>query len=324
MLTIRRSLLGAAVASTVFLAGQAVADAPLAEKQAPGYYRMALGQYEITALSDGTVKLPVDQLLLNTSVDHIKERLANHYLSAPLETSVNGYLINTGSKLILVDTGAGSLFGPTLGKLADNLRASGYQPEQVDEILITHMHPDHVGGLVADGKMVFPNATVRAASDDADYWLNKDNLEQAAEGDKGFFQGAMASLNPYVDAGHFKAFKDGAELAPGISAEETHGHTPGHTVYRVESDGQVLMLWGDLIHVAAVQFAEPDVAIKFDSDPKTAVVVRNAEFDRAADKGYLVGGAHLSFPGVGHLTTADKGYSFIPVNYQAGDLDLAK
>lgn len=316
--SLQRSLGLAAMAGTL-LSGSVMAAAPLAEKQAPGYYRTMVGDFEITALSDGTVKLPVDDLLLNTTKEHVHDRLAENFLSAPLATSVNGYLINTGDKLVLIDTGAGSLFGPTLGNLVDNLKASGYEPGQVDEIYITHMHPDHVGGLIADGEIVFPNATIRANQDDADYWLSEEKLKAADEGAKGFFKGAMASLNPYVAAGQFKAFDGNQQIMPGISTIEAEGHTPGHTMYKVESSGDILMLWGDLIHVAAIQFPEPDVAIQFDTDSEKAVMDRADEFKQAADAGYLIGSAHLSFPGLGHLSEASQGYEFIPANYETGE-----
>jgi glyoxylase-like metal-dependent hydrolase (beta-lactamase superfamily II) len=292
----------------------ALAAAPMVKTQAPGYYRMMLGEFEITALSDGTVVLPVDKLLKQPEAQSQKA-LAQSYLKAPLETSVNGYLINTGSKLVLIDTGAGSLFGPTLGKLADNLKAAGYQPEQVDEIYITHMHPDHVGGLVASGKVVFPNATVRADQHDADFWLSAKNLEAAPADGKGFFQGAQASLNPYVQAGKFKAFDGNTELVPGIKAVAAHGHTAGHTVYVIESKGEKLVLWGDLMHVAAVQFPNPNVTIAFDSDTKNAAAQRKKAYADAAKGGYWVAGAHLSFPGIGHLRSSGSGYTWLPANY---------
>jgi glyoxylase-like metal-dependent hydrolase (beta-lactamase superfamily II) len=145
----------------VFAPAPALAAAPLAKTMAPGFYRVMLGDFEVTALSDGTVALPVNKLL-NTSPAKADKSLARYHQQSPLETSVTGYLVNTGTKLVLIDTGAAGLFGPTLGKLAANLKAAGYQPEQVDEIYITHMHPDHVGGLMAGDKMAFPNATVRA------------------------------------------------------------------------------------------------------------------------------------------------------------------
>jgi glyoxylase-like metal-dependent hydrolase (beta-lactamase superfamily II) len=173
--------------------GIAAAAAPQVKSQAPGWYRMMVGDIEVTALSDGTVALPVDKLLTNTSPAKIQAALSRAYLKAPVETSVNGYLVNTGSKLVLIDAGAAGLFGPILGNLVNNLKASGYQPEQVDEICLTHLHPDHVGGVAADGKAAFPNAVLRVDKRDADFWLSKDNLDKAPDASKGFFQGAQAT-----------------------------------------------------------------------------------------------------------------------------------
>lgn len=293
----------------------ALAGAPMVKTSAPGYYRMMLGDFEVTALSDGTVALPVNKLLTNTTAAKVDKALAKSYLSSPLETSVNGYLINTGDKLVLVDAGAAGLFGPTLGRLVANLKAAGYQPEQVDEIYITHMHPDHVGGLMAGDKLAFPNATVRADKHDADFWLSQANLDKAPADSKGFFQGAMASLNPYVMAGKFSAFDGDTQLVPGIKALASHGHTAGHSTFLIESKGQKLALWGDLMHVAAVQFENPSVTIQFDSESKAAAVQRKKAYADAAKGGYWVAGAHLSFPGIGHVRPAGKGYTWIPVNY---------
>lgn len=295
--------------------GAAHAAAPMVKTSAPGYYRMMLGDFEVTALSDGTVNLPVDKLLTNTTPAKVNKALAKSYQSAPLETSVNGYLINTGSKLVLIDTGAAKLFGPTLGDLAANLKAAGYQPEQVDEVYITHMHPDHVGGLMDGDKLAFPNATIRADKHDADFWLSQANLDKAPADSKGFFQGAMASLNPYVKANRFSAFDGNTDLVPGIKAMASHGHTAGHSTYVVESKGQKLVLWGDLIHVAAVQFDEPSVTIAFDSESKAAAVQRKAAYADAAKGGYIVGAAHLAFPGLGRVRANGKAYTWVPLNY---------
>jgi glyoxylase-like metal-dependent hydrolase (beta-lactamase superfamily II) len=304
-----------AVATGLPGAGIANAAAPMVKTSAPGYYRMMLGDFEITALSDGVVALPMDKMLTNTTPEKINKALAKYYLKSPLETSVNTFLINTGDKLLLVDTGAGGLFGPTLNKLLVNLKASGYQPEQVDEIYITHMHGDHVGGLMAGDKLAFPNATVRADKHDAEYWLNQANMDKASADMKGSFQGAMASLNPYIKANRFKAFDGDTDMVPGIKAVATHGHTVGHSIYVIESRGQKLVLLGDLVHVASVQFENPDVAIKFDTDSKAAVAQRKKIFADAAKEGYLVAGAHLSFPGIGHVRTEGKGYAWVPINY---------
>lgn len=293
----------------------AYAEAPMSKAAAPGYYRVMLGDFEVTALSDGILILPVEKLLTNTKPEKTLKALQKYHLSTPTTISVNGYLINTGSKLILIDTGAATLFGPTAGRLANSLQAAGYTPEQVDEIYITHMHGDHVGGLMNGAKMVFPNAIVRADQHDADFWLSPVNMDKAPAGSKGAFQGAMASLNPYVEAGKFKAFDGDTELLPGVKAIAARGHTPGHTIYAVESKGQKLMLWGDLMHVAAVQFENPSVTIAFDSDNKAAMAQRLKAYADAAKQGYMVGATHLSFPGLGYLRTEGKGYAWMPVNY---------
>jgi glyoxylase-like metal-dependent hydrolase (beta-lactamase superfamily II) len=303
------------LAVVIPFASFANAAAPQVKTQAPGYYRMPLGDFEITALSDGTVKLPVGKLLGNTTPEKIASALSQNFLQDPLETSVNGYLINTGTKLILIDTGAANLFGPTLGNLVNNLKASGYQPEQVDEVYITHMHADHVGGLMSGDKLAFPNAIVRADQHDADFWLSQANLDAAPKENKGFFQGAMASLNSYVKAGKFKSFTGDTELTSGIKATAAYGHTVGHTTYVIESKGQKLVLWGDLMHVASVQFPEPSVVMGFDTDVKAAAVERKKAFADAAKQGYWVAGAHISFPGIGHLRNGDQGYVWIPANY---------
>ncbi len=314
-ISVRLRQLAVGIAGALLLAAAAHAAAPQLKTQAPGFYRVMLGDFEVTALSDGTVALPVDTLLTNTTKAKSDKTLARNFLKSPVETSVNGYLINTGTKLVLVDTGAAGLFGPTLGRLAESLKAAGYQPEQVDEIYLTHMHPDHVGGLMAGDKMAFPNAIVRADQHDADFWLSQANLDKAPADAKGFFQGAMASLNPYVAAGKFRPFNGSTNLMPGVKAIAAPGHTPGHSIYVVESAGQKLVLWGDLMHVAAVQFPEPSVTIQFDTDSKAAAVQRKRAYADAARHGYLVGSAHLSFLGLGHLRAEGKGYAWVPLNY---------
>jgi len=291
------------------------AVAPVQKGQAPGYYRMMLGDFEIVALSDGTVALDVRKLLTNTTPTRVDRLLMRSFLADPVETSVNGFLVNTGAKLILIDTGAGNLFGPTLGTLGNNLKAAGYQPEQIDEIYITHMHADHVGGLMTGDKLAFPNAIVRADKRDADFWLSQANLDAAPESAKGFFKGAMASINPYIAAGKFKPFDGGGELAPGIKAVSAYGHTKGHTMYLVESKGQKLAVLGDLMHVAAVQFVNPSVTIEFDTDSKMAAVQRKKVYADSARQRAWLAVAHLPFPGIGHIRADGQGYVYVPANY---------
>ena len=293
----------------------AFAAAPMAKTPQAGFQRTMVGAFEVTALSDGTADLPMDKLLSNVTPAEFKKASANAFLPEVFETSVNAYLINTGTHLVLVDTGAGTLFGPTTGKLFASLKNAGYKPEQVDAVLITHMHPDHVGGLVVDGKIAFSNATVYADQAESDFWLSEENLAKAPEANKGFFQGAMSSLAPYKKAGKLKAIPADNKIVPGVTAKPTFGHTKGHTSYLVESNGVKLLLIGDLIHMAAVQLGKPTVAIAFDTDSKAAVAKRIETFTEAAKNGYMIGVSHFSFPGIGHLQVNKKAFNFVPINY---------
>jgi glyoxylase-like metal-dependent hydrolase (beta-lactamase superfamily II) len=305
----------AALLGSLLFVAAVHAGAPLAKTQPPGFYRLMLGDFEVTALFDGAIDLQPTKLLTNTTPAQVTTLLARSFEKEPLPTSVNAYLVNTGSKLVLIDSGTGGLFGPALGSVVANLKAAGYQPEQVDEIYITHMHGDHIGGLMAEGKAVFANAVVRADQHDADYWLNAANAEKAPAEMKDFFKAATDAFAPYIAAGRFKPFDGDTELVPGVKAVAAHGHTAGHSIYVIESKGQKLVLWGDLIHVAAVQFRQPQVTIAFDSDPKQAAAQRKKAFAEAARQGHLVGAAHLPFPGLGHLRAEGRSYSFVPVDY---------
>ena len=292
------------------------AAAPQIKTQAPGYYRIMLGDFEVTVLNDGTLSLPAS-VMTNTTEAETEKALARNFQKSPFDASDNAFLINTGAKLVLIDTGSGSLMGPTAGNLLTNLKAAGYRPEQIDEVYLTHMHPDHAGGLMAEGKLAFPNAVLRANQREADFWLNQANLEKSPAAMKDFFKGAMASVNPYIAAGKFKSFDGDTQLVPGIAVIAAPGHTPGHSIYLIESRGQKLELWGDLVHVAAVQFSDPAVTIQFDVDSQGASMQRLHAFADAAKAEYLVGTAHLSFPGIGHVRAAGNGYAWVPVTYSA-------
>jgi len=310
---LRRGL--AAFAATLLWSTAAHAAAPMPKTQAPGYYRLMLGDFEVTALFDGAIGLQPTKLLTNTTPAQVNKLLARSFEKEPLPASVNGFLVNTGSKLVLIDAGTGGLFGPDLGSIVANLKAAGYQPEQVDEVYITHMHADHVGGLAADGKPVFANAIVRADQHDADYWLNAANAEKAPAEMKDFFKMAAGAFAPYIAAGKFQPFDGGGELVPGITAVSTYGHTPGHTMYVVQSKGEKMAVLGDLMHVASVQFVDPSVTIQFDSDSKQAAAQRKKVYADTAKQGMWLAVAHISFPGIGHIRSDGSGYVYYPINY---------
>ncbi|NRR32579.1 MBL fold metallo-hydrolase [Oxalobacteraceae bacterium] len=278
---------------------------------APGFYRFMLGSFAITALSDG--KRPINaHMLSNISEQEVDQTLAGAGQANPVPSSFNAFLIDTGSKLVLIDTGAGALWGPQLGKLGEQLQLAGYAAEQVDEIYLTHMHSDHIGGLMDGDSLRFPHAIVRASKAEADYWLSPARLEQAADKDKGSFRNAQNALRAYIANERFLSFEPGAELAPGIRAVASEGHTAGHSTYLVESAGQKLLVWGDMLHIAAIQFGQPGATMRFDYDGGAAVSVRRQVLQAAARDGLLVAGAHLPFPGIGKVVAREDGFAWQP------------
>jgi glyoxylase-like metal-dependent hydrolase (beta-lactamase superfamily II) len=285
--------------------------------QVPGYYRINIGTIEVTALYDGVIELDA-KLLHKTTPQQVQALLARQFRENPTATAVNAYLVNTGSHLVLIDTGAADLFGPTLGKVVDNLVASGYRADQVDTILITHLHGDHVGGVLGrDGKPAFPNATLRFAAKEGAFWLDPATMARAPKDAQGFFKMAQDRVAPYSAAGKLSTFEaDTREIVPGVKVMPTPGHTPGHTAYLIESNGQRMLVIGDLVHNAAVQFPKPDVTIEFDIDEKAAAAMRRHVFEHAAKEKVLIAGAHLPFPGIGHVRADGKNaYAYVPVDF---------
>lgn len=290
------------------------AAAPLQKFQAPGFYRMMLGHFEVTALHDGTIDLEPAKLLTRTTPAHVHKALDAAFEGSVIPASVNAFLVNTGDKLVLIDSGTGpsGIFGTNLGRLLENLAASGYRPEQVDEVYLTHLHPDHAGGLLTAAGAAFPNAIVRMDQRELAYWTD---AQHAPESDRKLVAFAETALKPYKDAGRLQPFDGNTELTPGIQAISAVGHTLGHTVYKVESDGQRMLVWGDVMHIGAVQFAQPQVTIVFDTDSPAAAKARAKIFAEAAADRALVAAAHLPFPGIGHLRRTGNGYTFVAFPY---------
>ena len=313
----KHSLIRASGLAVALMSGVAMAQAPAqVGTQAPGYFRLAVGDYEVTALFDGYNDLS-PKLLKGLTQSQIRALLARRSIETPgVQTAFNAFLVNTGKQLILVDTGAGQCIGATAGMLSDNMKAAGYQPDQVDTILLTHLHLDHVCGLVDGQKQpVFANATVYAAKAEADYWLDPQALAKAPEGAKPYFRIAQDSTAPYVAAGRFKTFDSGQSPVAGVEATLETGHTPGSTTYRFTSQGQSILFMGDLVHNLAVQFLHPEVSIGFDVNGQQAIKSRAKVFSAAAASKTWVTAAHLPFPGIGHIATEGKHFQWVPVEY---------
>lgn len=289
----------AVITAFAFLPAQA---APL-RNQAPGYFRYAVGDFVVTALQDGTIDLGVGAFP-ELPPAQVRDLLARAFAlkADKFQASVNAYLVDTGTHRILVDTGNANCYGWKLGGLTDNLRASGYTPADVDIILLTHLHGDHVCGLAVDGKRTFPNATVWAAAEELRYW--QDN--KAAP----FVRNVLALYGR-----DFRTFKTGDTIVPDVRIVPSHGHTPGHTAYLFESRGASLLAWGDIVHASAVQFSRSDTPVSSDVDRKEAIATRSALFLQLAKEGTLIAGAHLPFPGIGHIRKNAEEYIWVPVEF---------
>ena len=293
----------------------AFAAAPLASGTAVSAHRMKLGTFEVTTILDGFIDLP--PTVLQGDAEVIKRSLeAAGQAFAPMRTAVNCFLVNTGAKLVMIDCGGAKMLGPNAGRMPQALVQLGIDPAQVDEVYITHMHGDHLHGAVTpEGAKVFPNALLRIAKRDVDSWTSA-SVEAAAPADqKGRFVPAKRALAAYGD--RLQGFELGAELTPGIRSVAAVGHTPGHSCYLVSSGEAKLLLLGDTMHVAAVQFPRPEITVLFDFRQEQARGTRQDLFEMAVKDKLLIGAVHLPFPGIGRLRNRDGGgYAYDPLPWQ--------
>ena len=291
------------------------------QKQIAGYYQYQAGDVQITALLDGT-NFMSPKLFQNIPEKEVHDILKKYYADQAkgIQTSINAFLVNTGHSLVLVDSGAASCFGPHLGSVLSNLKASGYKPEQVDTILLTHLHPDHVCGISQNGVANFPNATVYVSNDEANYWLNPKQVEKLPKEKQAAYLGTVEKIKPaiapYQAKQRFKTYKLGDEVQ-GFKVINTAGHTPGHFSYELKTKDEAVVFIGDIVHSHTVQFDKPETAIDYDIDPKKAVQTRLKQFAEYAKGGQTIAAPHLPFPGIGHIYSADgKSYQWIPVHFK--------
>jgi glyoxylase-like metal-dependent hydrolase (beta-lactamase superfamily II) len=320
-MTLRLLLSSTAIAVTIatalpaFAAPVTTADAVYA--QAADTYAMPLGDLKIVALSDGTVPQDLHELLTGTSEKEVDGLLDRSFQANPVEASINAYLILGGDRAVLVDTGSGELFGPGYGgKLLDSLAAAGVMPGDITDILITHVHTDHTGGLVAGGKPVFANATVHVGAPDIDFFLDASNSERTGYA-RQYFDEAAKTVGVYAKAGKVKTFGNNETILPGIVTTLHPGHTPGSAFFTVESQGRSIVFVGDIVHVENVQFPKPAITIVYDVDPAKAAAVREQAFSDIAGSRQLIAAPHLPFPGIGHVRGEGGGaFSWHPVEYR--------
>lgn len=292
---------------------------PKGALQGADHYTFRVGDIEITSLSDGTVPQDLHTLLINTTNQRTDTLLHEAFLSNPTEASINAFLFRDAGHVVLVDTGVGDFFGPGYGgKLLESLALTHVSPDQVTDILLTHAHDDHLGGLVHEGKLVFKNAIVHLSALDFAFFMDRSNSAKTHYA-MSYFDQAIAALKPEQEAGKISTFQSGETVLPGVEAVVHPGHTPGASFFILRSSGEAITFTGDLVHVAAVQFPSPQVTIVYDLDPAKASSVRQKAFAEFAREGTLIAVPHLPFPGIGHVKVSSAGYVWVPVLYENRD-----
>lgn len=303
----------------MLVAGLLILQSVLVSAQMPNY-KVSFGEFEVVSLLDGTVNIDAESLLYNREEGKATQLLHESFLKNPVEISINAFLIKADTKLILVDAGAGELFGgKQSGQIAESLQSAGYKPSQITDVLLTHIHADHSGGLTVAGKKIFENAIIHVNQLEYDFWLSKTNMANALANSGGAnpksFQNAADVLLPYIKAGKIKTFRSGDEVLKGVTTILAAGHTPGHTVYCIEDREEKMVFWGDLVHIASVQFIDPLMDDHFDVSLDKGKTQRVAFYKKVSDEKCLIAASHISFPGFGHLKSEGNKYVWIPVPY---------
>src|SRR6478609_5813855 len=314
----RRTLLRAGSAAVAVGAAEApaLARAPQKGKQAqPGFYRFKLGTIEITVVSDGTLAFPAETLWGDRAEDARGLLTSTFQPFSPVGLEINTLLVNTGDKLVLIDAGCGvNKFQNTNGRLLGHLASAGYAPDDIDMILFTHFHFDHLWGIsdAKNASLLFPSAEFIASEAEVAFWSDPELPGKVSA----MQQPVVTQTNLKLATPRLRQIKAGAEVAPGVTTFDTAGHTPGHMSVHISSGREEMLLTGDVAADPEIGFQHPDWAFGFDLDVPLATKARIAFLDRAAADKALVGSYHLAFPGFGHVVREGSGYRWLPADWQ--------
>ncbi len=294
------------------------AAAPQAGAQAPGFYRFKVNEIEITLVNDGAAVRPLEgQFVRNAPLADVQQALADAFqptntLTIPFTTAV----LNTGQRLVMIDSGNGDVGAPGTGRWMENFRAAGYAPEQVDTIIVSHFHGDHINGIRAkDGAARYPNAGVMVPEAEWAFWMDDAHMASAPEGMKAGFQAVRRVFGPV--AKEVQTYAGEKELVPGLTTMPAHGHTPGHTAFVVASGSDRLLLWSDTTNKPELFVRNPGWHAVFDMDPDMAEATRRRMLDMAAAERMQVAGYHFPFPATGFIAREGLGYDFAPAFWRS-------
>ena len=287
--------------------------APFQVGQAPGYYRFMLGEVEVTLLSDGAFTRPLaDDLVRNATTAQVRDALGAAFqprdtLTTPFTTT----LLNTGERLIMIDAGSGEMGPPGTGHWMGNLQAAGYAPDDVDLIIVSHFHLDHIQGIRdAAGERLFPAAEIAVPEAEWAFWMDDERMKHAPEALRPSFEAARRVFGPVAD--EVIRFAGSDEIASGIAPVEAPGHTPGHTAFIVASGGERLLVWSDTTNKPELFVRHPEWHGRFDADPVVAEATRRRLLELAAHERMPVTGYHFPFPALGFIARRADAFEFVP------------
>lgn len=319
----RRDLLAGGaglVASTAVVSGvtaPAFAKAPQQGATRPEFRRVKLGAFEVVTVSDGFANVPRVFPIFgqNQSEEVVTEYMQANFLPGKsMQIQFTPILVNTGNEVILFDTGNGTGRGDTRGYLLETLKGAGYTPDQIDIVVITHYHPDHVNGLISGGQPVFPNARYVSGETEHNFWTKKDVLESSDKAMQGRVKFVKENVIPLAEK--FSFLKGGQDVVTGITAVEAFGHTPGHMSFNIESNGKRLMLWADLTNHYVASLQKPEWHVVFDMDKDAAIASRKKVLDMVAADKVPATGYHMPFPAMGYVEKVGDAFRWVPLTYQ--------
>ncbi|MFY0612151.1 MAG: MBL fold metallo-hydrolase [Hyphomicrobiaceae bacterium] len=318
----RQLLVGttAAAAGSLVATGTASAKAPLQGTEPVNYRRVKLGEFEVTTVADGYAAVPKVHPIFgnNQKADDVSAYMQANFLPGnKMAIPFTPVIVNTGKELVLFDTGNGAGRGPTRGHLLHSIAAAGFKPEQIDVVVITHFHPDHIGGIMAGDKPTFPNARYVTGEAEYNFWTAKKQAESSDKKMQGRVKLVNAKVKPVAEKMTF--LKDGNDVVSGITAIPTFGHTPGHMAFNIESNGQRLVLWGDACNHYVASLQKPEWHVIFDMDKAAAIASRKKILAMVAADKVPATGYHMPFPAIGYVEQQGDAFRWVPHSYQ---LDL--
>lgn len=316
----RRWFLGAGIAGASALTFSSVWSQSTPSLGAPslpevGFRRLKLGAMEIIALNDGALRRPLgEEFVRNAPLEQVKALLASQNLPTDyVDIPFTAFLVVSGNTKFLIDTGFADNGPPTTGRLRANLAAAGYQPSDIDHVILSHYHGDHINGLRAkDGSLVYPRAKVHVPAPEHAFWMDDARMNAAPQAQQGAFQAVRRALGG-LPSEQLVTFEPGAELAPGITSSAAFGHTPGMSVFTIRSEGQSFMYVADVTNVPSLFARSPEWAVAFDMDAEMARQTRRRIFDMLVKEKMVAGGFHFPFPAFGTIEAAGNGYAFKPM-----------